>query len=64
MNDKQKRTAVHLYQLGVYTQGDRYVRKVEPMVYELAGVVYPYRKGNIDMRFFDVFEEENQTKKR
>ena len=63
MNDKQKRTAVHMYQLGVYKPQDKRSYMVEPMVHEIYGVRYPYRKKDIDIRFFDVFQD-NQTNKR
>ena len=64
MNDKQKKAAVHMYQLGTYKPSDKHVRKVEAMVYELAGALYPYRRGKLDLDFFDVFEDDNQIKKR
>ena len=64
MNAKQKRTAVHMYQLGVYKPQNKRVKYTEPLCYELVGVDYPYRKEEIDIKFFDVFQDENQTKKR
>ena len=64
MNNKQKRRAVHMYQLGVYTvpgEGVSRRRKVEPMVYELIDGDYPYRKGNIRIEYFDAFEPDKRS---
>jgi len=64
MNDHQKRTSVKMYQLGAYKPVDKGIKFTEPMCYELVGVTYPYRRKEIDLSFFDVFEEENQKTRR
>ena len=63
MNNKQKRRAVHMYQLGVYTvppQDESRRRKVEPFVYEMIDGDYPYRK-NIKLSYFDAFEPDQRS---
>ena len=64
MNAKQKRTAIHMYQFGCYKPTDRGIKFTAPLCYELVGVRYPYRKKDIDLSFFDVFEEDKQIRKR
>ncbi len=61
MNSKQKRTSVHMYQLGVYKPADRGIKFTKPSLCEIVGVTYPYRKKDIDISFFDVFQDDNQN---
>jgi hypothetical protein len=55
MNDRDKRKAVHNYQFSVYTPQDRTVVHTDPLVWEIAGCSFPYRKEEFDIRCLGAF---------
>lgn len=55
MTKKDKRKAVHNYQLVVYTPQEPRFIKTSPLVLEIAGHEYPYREKKWDLKWLSAF---------
>jgi len=56
MTVKQKKRAVNMYQLVVYTPQDPISRRLkDTLVYEIRGHIYPYREKEIPIDWFELF---------
>lgn len=58
MTTKEKKKAVHMFQMGVYSSPVEVSKQKNDqgfITYELSNVVYPYRKGNINLDWFELF---------
>ena len=61
MTNKQKRTAINLYQFSVYHPINKKVIKIieddKVVGYELTGIRYPYREKEFNVEWLEAFEK-------